>query len=66
MVAGCYVLAWLLWAVVTRWVAYHCGRRRKEGLWLGFLLGPLGLVIELALPRFPEPGRAERQQWELP
>lgn len=60
------VLFAVVCAFIGRWVAYQCGRRQKEGFWLGLLLGPFGVLIELLLPKFPKPSDAERQRLEWP
>lgn len=38
-------------ALVGSWVAEQCGRRQTEGMVLGFLLGPFGVLVEALLPR---------------
>ena len=60
------IVSAVVFGFVGRWVAYHCGRRPKEGFWLGLLLGPFGVLIELLLPKFPQPSDAERQRHQWP
>lgn len=42
------VFGWL-----GQWVATQCGRGAIEGLLLGMLLGPFGVLIEALLPKNP-------------
>jgi hypothetical protein len=44
-------LLWLLCGCVGGSIARHRGRSGLEGFLLGILLGPMGLVIALLLPR---------------
>lgn len=37
----------------ARYVAIQKGREPAEGWWFGFLLGPIGLFVELFLPTLP-------------
>jgi hypothetical protein len=41
----------LIFGLITAWVAARKGRSIVEGLLLGALLAPIGLLIEIALPR---------------
>lgn len=43
----------ILCALIGSWVAEQCGRRKVEGMILGFLLGPFGVILEALLPRIP-------------
>lgn len=55
-------LAWLGLSVVGGWIGGQTGRGVAEGAILGVLLGPLGLLIALLLPRpeaVPPPRRRE-------
>jgi hypothetical protein len=47
--AGLFAFA-LVCGLLGRWVAFQCGRETSEGFWLGFLFGPLGVVLEALLP----------------
>lgn len=40
----------LVFGLLGRWVADQCGRRGSEGFVLGFLFGPVGVIIEALLP----------------
>lgn len=42
-------------AISGRWIALEKGRSGTEGLVLGLLLGPLGVVIEAVLPEWDPP-----------
>ena len=35
------------------WVAGQCGRNPLEGYILGALFGPIGVIVEALLPKFP-------------
>lgn len=41
-------------AALGRWVAMNKRRRGAEGLTLGLLFGPLGVIVEALLPTNPE------------
>jgi hypothetical protein len=51
--------ATLACAIIGRYVAEQKGRSGAEGLWLGFLLGPLGVLVAALMPTVeaPRPGR---------
>lgn len=56
MVAGCLIglLAYVVvFGWLGSWVAEQCGRDTLEGMVLGGLLGPFGVIIEGLLPKFP-------------
>jgi hypothetical protein len=62
-----YILAVsLVFALLGRWVAYHCGRRPREGLILGFLFGPLGVLLYFLLPKFPNPSELAKHHSQWP
>jgi hypothetical protein len=44
----------LAFGILSSWLAGGRGRSSLEGFLLGLLLGPLGLIIELILPRIPD------------
>jgi hypothetical protein len=44
----------LAFGFLCSWIAGGRGRSSFEGFLLGFLLGPLGMIIELILPRVPD------------
>jgi hypothetical protein len=50
-----YVVVWMVTAVVFAclgaYVASQCGRWVVEGVSLGFLFGPLGVLVVAVLPR---------------
>jgi hypothetical protein len=48
-----YVLAAVVFALFGRWVAHQCGREGVEGFSLGLLFGPVGVIVEALLPKFP-------------
>lgn len=50
-----YLFFWLACAGVTCYVADKKGRGVTEGVLLGFLLGIIGLAIELCLPTHHKP-----------
>ncbi len=44
-------IVWLaVWSLLARWVGDQKGRDAVECYLLGFLFGPLGVLIELLLP----------------
>lgn len=43
----------IVFSAIGSWIAGQCGRNETEGAVLGALLGPLGLIIEGLLPKFP-------------
>ena len=45
------LLVWLACAGITAWLAKEKGRTVAEGVILGILLGFIGIIIELCLPR---------------
>jgi hypothetical protein len=49
-----YAVVWLvLFGSLGYWVAHQCGRNPDEGMILGFLFGPIGVLVEGLLPKFP-------------
>ena len=49
-----YLLAFVLSVVLFGWIGGACGvsrGRKTAGMWLGILLGPIGCIIALFLPR---------------
>jgi hypothetical protein len=64
-------VAWLVFAVFGAWVAAQKDRGQGEGFVLGFLFGPLGVLIEALLPAGkpaepPSPKPAGPSRWEKP
>ncbi len=49
-IAAVLFVCFILGAIGT-WVANQCGRGNREGFWLGFILGPFGLILVAMLPR---------------
>jgi hypothetical protein len=45
-----YVTVWIAIGGITTWVANAKGRAVLEGVLLGFILGIIGLIIEIFLP----------------
>jgi hypothetical protein len=63
------LVCWLICAGIGGYIAAQKGRSETEGAVLGFLLGPLGLLIEALLPTVQAPkrrtsGRAPRRTGE--
>jgi hypothetical protein len=54
IVVGLLVL-WFLFAILGTWVAGQKNRNGVEGFALGFLFGPLGVLIEALLPTPEKP-----------
>jgi hypothetical protein len=56
-----YVMVWFVWfGGLGVYVASQCGRSRLEGMALGFLLGPLGVLAIASLPHGePEPADSQ-------
>jgi hypothetical protein len=55
------VAAWIAAGLLGGWVATQKGRRAAEGLALGVLFGPFGVIVEALLPNVapePEPPRS--------
>lgn len=46
-----FFLSAAIFGTLGTWVAKQCGRADNEGLFLGMLLGPLGVLIVAMLPR---------------
>jgi hypothetical protein len=47
-----YALVWFVWfGGLGVYVASQCGRSQLEGVVLGFLMGPLGVLAIASLPR---------------
>lgn len=57
MDVGTIVIVWWLaaaaFSALASWVAIQCGRSVVEGFVLGLLFGPLGVIVESLLPKFP-------------
>lgn len=45
-----FLLVWLAMPAACAWMAVEKSRPFLEGFLVGFLLGPLGLLVELILP----------------
>ena len=50
LVFGVSAVSMLVCGVLGSWVAAEKRRDTSEGFWLGFLLGPFGVLVELLLP----------------
>lgn len=46
-----FLIAGVVCGGIGSWVAYQCGRNRIEGFVLGFVLGPIGILLEAMLPK---------------
>jgi hypothetical protein len=55
-------LLWLLCGCLGAWIACQRGRSGLEGFIVGFLLGPLGLIIEMFLPQVVIPDTLPGEQ----
>jgi hypothetical protein len=44
----------LVFGFLCSWIAGRRGRSRVQGFVLGFLFGPVGIIVELVLPRVPD------------
>jgi hypothetical protein len=55
-----YLVVAFIFAFFGRWVAYQCGRESIEGFVLGLLFGPLGVIVEALLPKFPSDMQVRR------
>jgi hypothetical protein len=44
----------LVFGFLCSWIAGGRGRSSIEGFVLGFLFGPVGMIVELVLPRVPD------------
>jgi uncharacterized membrane protein YeaQ/YmgE (transglycosylase-associated protein family) len=51
-----WVLSALLFGALGEWVAGRKNRDGFEGFFLGLLFGPVGMLVEAALPDGPAPG----------
>jgi hypothetical protein len=57
------VISAVVFGIFGRWVAGQRSRSRTEGMWLGILFGPLGVLVEALLPSNPLPQpRAKHNQ----
>lgn len=54
-----------VFSVVGAWVAGQKGRSTTEGAVIGFMLGPLGALIEALLPNASRAQRSERRRGPL-
>jgi hypothetical protein len=45
-----HVVLWIVSACLGAWIASQKGRSGVEGLILGFLFGPMGVIVEAVLP----------------
>lgn|GEM_PF-7064156 len=50
LVLALVVVSAIVYAVLGSWIAVQNGRRKIEGGILGFLLGPIGVLVEALLP----------------
>jgi hypothetical protein len=56
-----FLVIWLVCGGIGSYVAGEKRRSGAEGFWLGFLLGPLGILIEAMLPTItPKPVAKKR------
>ncbi len=54
------VLCWLCMGVFAVWIAAQKGRPAAEGFLVGFLFGPLGVLVEALLPTVETPRTLSR------
>jgi hypothetical protein len=71
LVLGIAFICGLIFGFLGRWIAGEKHREPSEGFLLGFLFGPLGVLIEALLPTKEKPKpkakrRLSRSGWQPP
>ncbi len=55
-----YLFLWLLMGLITAFIAQSKGRSGCLFFLLGFLLGPIGIIIALIMPGSPPPRKLKK------